>query len=134
MATRTRPRKPGPRGGRDSLGEAQELIYQAWEIPNLKTTWLEKALAISPDCADAFVLLAEAATSPSKTLELYRRGVQAGERALGQQPFAEDVVFSGHILETRPYMRARAWIRPISWDCGEYDEALTHWRDMLRLI
>lgn len=135
MAGRTKPSKPAPRSGRDSLGQAQDLIYQAWEIASLKRriALARKAIAISPDCADAYVLLAEAATTPDKTLELYRKGLQAGERALGKNAFKDEVGSFWGILETRPYMRARAGVAQSLWECGQPDEALAHWRDMLRL-
>src|SRR5712671_1778797 len=108
MAARTKPGKPDPRGGRDLLDDAQDLIYQAWEIPNPKRRMAlaSKALAISPDCADAYVLLAKAANSPADTLELYRKGLAAGERAIGKQSFEDNVGLFWGILETRPYMRA----------------------------
>ena len=135
MAGKPRAEKPGSRGGGDLLGQAQELVYQAWEIPNLKRrlALAKKALAISPDCADAYVLLAEAAISPSETLELYRKGLEAGQRAIGEQAFDNDVGSFWGILETRPYMRARAGLAQSLWQCGHHDDALAHWCDMLRL-
>ena len=90
------------------LEEAQEVIYQALEATGKRRLDLARtALTISPDCADAYVLLAEAATTPAAARRLYEQGVQAGERALGPEAFTAD---SGHfwgIVETRPYMRAR---------------------------
>src|SRR5690606_3453119 len=42
------------------LQQAQELIYEAWNATGRKRIALaKKALKISPDCADAYVLLAE---------------------------------------------------------------------------
>jgi tetratricopeptide (TPR) repeat protein len=135
MAARTRRGKSRPRGGRDLLGQAQDLIYQACETPSLKrrAALAKKALAIFPDCADAYVLLAEAAASPAEALDLCRKGVEAGERAIGKQSFDEDVGHFWGILETRPYMRVRACLAQLLWDCHQPDEALAHWRDMLRL-
>ncbi len=69
----------------------------------------------------------------AKALELYRRGVAAGERALGREAFERDAGHFWGILETRPYMRARAGLADSLWDRGDYDEAIAHWRDMLRL-
>ncbi|MBV8359219.1 MAG: hypothetical protein JO189_14990 [Deltaproteobacteria bacterium] len=133
MTGKSKPGNPSPRSGRDLLGHAQDLIYQAWETPNLKKqiALARKALTISPDCADAYVLLAETATSPAKTLELYRKGFLAGERALGKSTFEHDVGSFWGILETRPYMRARAGLAQSLWECGRHDEALANWRDML---
>jgi hypothetical protein len=72
------------------LAKAQALMYRAFEEPNeQKRLQLAKdALAISPDCADAYVLLAEHATSRKDALRLYGQGVAAGERALGGRSFS----------------------------------------------
>jgi hypothetical protein len=60
MAARTRAEKPGSPGV-DLLGKAQDLIYPS-EVPNLRRrlALAKKALALSPDCSGAYVLLAEA--------------------------------------------------------------------------
>jgi len=92
-----------------SLEKAQNLIWQAFESddPERRCQLAQQALAICPDCADAYVLLAENAASRGEALDLYTRGVAAGERALGAQALQE---YAGHFwgfLQTRPYMRAR---------------------------
>ncbi len=135
MGGKTKAGKPGPRADRDLLGQAQDLIYEAWEYANpmKRAAMARKALKISGDCADAYVLLAEAAAAPAKALELYRKGVEAGERALGKQAFGKEAGHFWGILETRPYMRARAGLAQSLWDHGRHDDALAHWRDMLRL-
>ncbi len=117
------------------MGEAQEVVYQAWETANPKrrAALAQKALAISPDCADAYVILAEAAGPLDKALELYRKGVEAGERALGKEAFKDDVGYFWGLLETRPYMRARAGLAQCLWESGQREEALEHYRDLLRL-
>jgi tetratricopeptide (TPR) repeat protein len=124
-----------PRGGRDLLDQAQELIYQAWEIGDRRQriALARKALNLCADCADAYVLLAEAAITPAKTLELYRQGVEAGVRVLGSAFFVEQRGHFWGLIETRPYMRARAGLADTLWHCGEYDQALMNWNDLLRL-
>jgi hypothetical protein len=94
MAGRTKSKKPGPQKTAEQLlDEAQELIYDAWEMVDRRDTialaW--QALRISPDCADAYVILAESARAPDRALELYRKGLAAGERALGKEAFERDV-------------------------------------------
>ena len=136
MAGRTKSKKPGPpKTAEQLLDEAQELIYDAWEMVDrrdaIARAW--KALRISPDCADAYVILAESAMEPDRALELYGKGVAAGERALGKESFERDVGHFWGMLKTRPYMRARAGLAQALWDHGDYDEAIGHWRDMLRL-
>ncbi len=128
----------GTSGRRDRehmLEQAQDLIYKAWETPNRKRriALAERALGISPDCADAYALLAEEADRLDAALELYQKGVEAGERALGKKIFAEEVGYFWGLLETRPYMRARAGLASCQWEKGQHDEALRHYRDLLRL-
>jgi tetratricopeptide (TPR) repeat protein len=118
------------------LKEAQDLIYDAWEVDDSKrrVALARKALEISPDCADAYVLLAEeTASSLTDALNLYRQGVEAGERALGKDAFEEDVGYFWGVLETRPYMRARAGLAECLWASGKHDEAIEHYKEMLRL-
>jgi tetratricopeptide (TPR) repeat protein len=135
MTGKTKPGKPGPRSGRDLLGQAQETIYDAWEIadPIKRAAMAKKALKLSPDCADAYVILAQAARTPAKALEFYRKGVAAGARALGRQTFEDDAGHFWGLFETRPYMRARARWAQALWEAGQYDEALVGWHDMLEL-
>lgn len=118
-----------------TLEQAQDLMYRAWDAHGAQRVRLaRKALETSPDCADAYVLLAEeTAQTPQEARALYWQGVQAGERAIGPDDFKE---FTGHfwgILETRPYMRARAGFAQVLWFLGEKQQAIDHATDMLRL-
>lgn len=116
------------------LDQAQEVIYQALEATGKRrVTLARKALTLSPDCADAYVLLAEATRDPLEAKAFYEQGVEAGERALGPQPFAEDVGHFWGIMETRPYMRARQGLAEVLWVLGERQDAIGHATDMLRL-
>lgn len=89
--------------------QAQELMFEAWEAPTRKQAiaLARKALRLSPDCADAYNLLAEATTKTYEdALELYRQGMEAGARALGKATFKRDVGYFWGLIKTRPYMRA----------------------------
>ena len=100
----------GGRGSDDPTGPAQAMMYEAWEQTSSRSriALARKALGISPLCADAYVLLAEeAARSPEEARDLYAKGVEAGELALGPEGFAEYEGEFWGFLETRPYMRAR---------------------------
>ncbi len=116
--------------------KAQDVMYQAWDQaePRKRIALANKALTISPLCADAYVLLAEEkAKSAKEALEYYRKGVDAGSRALGTKAFNE---YEGHFwgfLETRPYMRARAGLAATLDALGDVEAAIGHYRDMLRL-
>jgi tetratricopeptide (TPR) repeat protein len=119
-----------------ALDAAQDLMYDAWDAAGkrARVALARKALAISPLCADAYVLLAqETSRSVPEALDLYRKGVEAGELALGKETFEQDVGHFWGLLETRPYMRARSGLAQALWASGERDDAIGHYRDMLRL-
>jgi tetratricopeptide (TPR) repeat protein len=126
----------GERQANDATAKAQQVMYDAWDqtSASARVALARKALAISPLCADAYVLLAEQeAQSAEEALKYYRKGVEAGEQALGPQGFKE---YAGHFwgfLETRPYMRARAGLAAALNLLGEVHSAISHYQDMLRL-
>jgi tetratricopeptide (TPR) repeat protein len=118
------------------LERAQQLMYRAWEETNpaKRLALAHDALSASPDCADAYVLLAEdEAPTVEKAMEYYRQGVEAGERALGHDYFAKSEGHFWSLLETRPYMRARLGLARALWQVQKTGEAITHFREMLRL-
>ncbi len=120
----------------DALAQAQDLMYTAWETPDRRRriSLAEQALRISPLCADAYVLLAEeTAATPEEAIELYRKGMEAGERAVGPAAFRDDVGHCWGLLATRPYMRARSGLAQALWMAGHRDEAIGHYRELLRL-
>ena len=96
----------GERVEETPLDRAQEVMYQAFEAAGAEQVRLaRKALEISPDCADAHVLLAEHAETAEEARKHFEQGVAAGERVLGKQAFEEYVGQFWGVLETRPYMR-----------------------------
>lgn len=119
----------------DAQFAAQELIYDAWETPNRKKRleMARKALKLWPDCADAWILLAQEARTQEGVLKAYQEAVSAGERALVAQAFKNDVGYFWGLVETRPYMRARASLAQTLEHAGRYDEAIVHYQDLLRL-
>jgi tetratricopeptide (TPR) repeat protein len=110
---------PAPRNRRE---EAQELCYDAFQSFGLRrTTFARKALSIDPDCADAYVLLAERSPSREKALEFYLRGVAAGRRAL--EPHAA----------SRPFMRALMGLATTQMGVGDLEPAIATFQELLRL-
>ena len=121
---------------RTPLEEAQAVMYDAWDAqtPKQRIRLARKALSISQDCADAYVLLAEeSARSVEEAKELFEAGVKAGERALGEEAFVEDEGHFWGVTKTRPYMRARAGLAACLWRLDQHAEAIAHYREMLRL-
>ena len=117
-----------------SLERAQELAYDAMEAEGrLRIKRARQALSTSADCADAWVILAEGASTPEIALEHYEQGVAAGVRALGADRFETLAGEFWEQLDTRPYMRARLGLAQTLRSLGRDDEALTHYRELLRL-
>lgn len=119
---------------RTPLEQAQSLIFEALETAGKKRLELaEQALKISPDCADAYVLLAEEkAQSLEEALSLYEDGVKAGQRALGKKVFEEEAGHFWGMVEARPYMRARAGLAQSLWLMGKREEAVSGYLELLK--
>lgn len=118
------------------MEQAQELIYQALTISDQKERIrvVMDSLELCRDCADAYVLLAEeTAETTEEALNWYRRGVEAGERALGAEVFANKVGHFWGVIETRPYMRSCEGLADCLYTLGEHSAAIQHYQDMLRL-
>jgi tetratricopeptide (TPR) repeat protein len=124
------------RSGDAAISGAQTIMYDAWEqtSPAARIARARKALKVSPLCADAYALLAEeSAKSLPEARDLFAKGVEAGELAIGPEKFEE---YRGHFwgfMETRPYMRARAGLANVLAKLGETPAAIGHYRDMLTL-
>jgi tetratricopeptide (TPR) repeat protein len=116
------------------LEEAQNMVYEAYNARGRRQVQLARqALEISPDCADAYTLLAERTPDPDKQLAYYTQAVQAAERTLDPEVFKTQ---SGHfwgIVKTRPYMRARLGLAVCLEQLGRLEEAAEHYRELLRL-
>lgn len=116
------------------LEKAQDLMYRAVEARGRRKIQLaRKALELSPDCADAYVVLAEEAADPETARDLYEQGVAAGKRALGPKIFEEEGGTFWGLVTTRPYMRARLGLAQCLEELGLIDEAIGHYQELLRL-
>lgn len=116
------------------LERAQDLVYRAFEARGRRRTQLaRKALELSTDCADAYVILAEQAADPKTAHGLYAQAVSAGERALGPLTFEEQAGHFWGIVQTRPYMRARFGLARCLEELGQVDDAIGHYQELLRL-
>ncbi len=116
-------------------GRARQLLEEAYQQPSSeeRIELARRALTVDPDCADAYVLLAEHASHRKEVAALYEKAMTAAERTLGPEIFREAAGDFWGILETRPYMRARLGLAHALWTSGRQEEAVNHAWDMLRL-
>lgn len=123
------------KAAQDPLYQAQQLIYDAWETDDyeVRAELAKQALEISKDCADAYTILAEQSTSFTKRIQLLKKALAAGKRAIGKEAFKD---FEGHFwghLETRPFMRAKYQLAETLWEKGDDSEAIKHLLEMIKL-
>ena len=110
-----------------ALVDSMELIYAAWDQLNPAdiVQLARRALEISPDCAEAYLLLADnLAVNIGQVYKYYQKAVAAAERALGAE-FIEQ--YSGQLWQEvvgRPYLRSLAELSRVLWELGRRDEAL----------
>lgn len=115
---------------------AQDMVYDAMDMASGKhrLALAEKAIQIYPHLSDGWIIVAEEkAKTLEERLEYLRKAVDAGEKHLGKSYFAEN---EGHFwldIDSRPYMRAKAYLGQALWDLGFGDEAISHFKDCLRL-
>ena len=120
---------------RNPLAIAQEIVDLAWEAqrPQEQAELARQALTVSPDCADAYVILANQAASRDQTRQLLEEAVAAGQRAIGPKAFETT---AGHFWldhSTRPFMRAKLGLAQCLWESGQRAQAVNHYAEMLQL-
>jgi len=114
--------------------QAEEMaLLAAQEVGRAAIVLARKALALWPDCADAYTTLGEQSGDAEAASGFFEQAVAAGERALGAEAFTEYAGYFWGEHETRPYMRARLALARHLWDVGRKREAVSHYRELLRL-
>ena len=115
-------------------GRSQELVIKAQdETPAKGKKLIEQALELDPDNADAYNYLASLETDVDKSLAFYRQAVEAGERALGEKFMKENKGHFWGLIETRPYMRAKAGVADCLYAKNRMNAAIEVYREMIEL-
>lgn len=116
--------------------KAEELLDPAFDEPSAlrRITLAQRALEIYPGLADAWVILAhDKAKDCCEAIRYFEKAVEMGKKDLGEEFFTEN---SGHfwgMMESRPYMRAKAYLADALAAHDRVDEAITHYEDCLKL-
>ena len=115
-------------------GRSQELVIQAHDVTPAKGKQLIKqALELDPDNADAYNYLASLETDVDKALAVYRQAVEAGERSLGEKFMKENKGHFWGLIETRPYMRAKAGVADCLYAKNRMNAAVEVYQEMIEL-
>ena len=115
-------------------GRSQELVIQAHDVSPAKGKQLIKqALELDPDNADAYNYLASLETDVDKALAVYRQAVEAGERSLGEKFMKKNKGHFWGLIETRPYMRAKAGVADCLYAKNRMNAAVEVYREMIEL-
>jgi hypothetical protein len=119
----------------EMLVEANQLAEQAWEEDevNDRLRLAYRALEISPDCTEAYLVLAYETETPEEAQEWLEKAVQAGERALGQKFIEENKGDLWYWREARPYLRALDGLAENLEALGQVEEALAQYTALLSL-
>jgi tetratricopeptide (TPR) repeat protein len=120
----------------DPKERAQELAYEAMDAGSrdeaLRLT--REALELDPDNVDALLTqLQHSGKDEEEQVTELRAIVAAGERSLGAEFIAEAKGRFWGMVETRPYMRARAELAELLRFLDRHDEAIAEYETILEL-
>ena len=118
----------------DKKGRSQDLVSEAHSLPTSKGKKLVKqALELDPNNVDAYNYLADLERDVDKALKLYKKAVEAAERSLGGEFFKENKGHFWGLIETRPYMRAKAGLAACYYAKEKADKAIEIYEELLEL-
>jgi tetratricopeptide (TPR) repeat protein len=118
----------------DKKGRSQDLVFEAYEQPVSKGKKLVKqALELDPNNADAYNYLASIEKNIEGAIKMFEKAIKAGEKTLGKKFFKEEKGFFWGMIETRPYMRAKAGLADCLYAKNEVDKAIEIYEEMLEL-
>jgi tetratricopeptide (TPR) repeat protein len=115
--------------------QAQDLVYEASETEDVLQAdrLIFEAFSLDPDCVEAYECLAEVAASPMISLMLYKNGMMAARKKLGEKFFEENKGHFWGLHETRPFMRCMVGYADTLYLLGQSDAALDLYFEMLEL-
>ena len=120
----------------EKLDEAQQLMFDAMESKkkSQRIKLANKALDLSPLCADAYLMLAhDLAETDDEHLDLLLSAASAGEGAMELRGYGNRAGEYWGIIETRPYMRALHDLGLAFFRRNEMQEAKEVFQRMLKL-
>ena len=118
----------------DKKGRSQDLVFEAYEQPVTKGKKLIKqALELDPNNADAYNYLASIEKDIDGAIKMFEKAIKAGEKTLGKKFFKEEKGYFWGMIETRPFMRAKAGLADCLYAKKEVGKAIEIYEEMLEL-
>lgn len=127
-----KPRRPSDQ---ELLKQAQKLVKLAGKTDDCgrEVELALQALQLSPDCADAYMILAQHTFHAHDALPFFSEARRAAGKVLGKQAFRKHSGRFWARTETRTYMRASGGLAECYWITGCRGDAVELWREMLKL-
>jgi len=122
--------------GKRRVREAEDLVFDSWEAADRdeEVELLSKAVELDPGNVDAWLgLMRYGPLDGKEEIDFLRRLVDLGEKNLGKKLFREGKGIFWGLLETRPYMRARARLAFRLMEAGRLEESVAEHEGMLEL-
>jgi plasmid stability protein len=116
--------------------EAQELLYDAYAESESedRVRLAKQALQIFPNCADAYVILAEnEASSEKEELKYYAKGVEVGRLMLEPKILEKNPGALWSVTKTRPFLRALSGYALTQWSLGNRQKGIDTANELLEL-
>mgnify|MGYP003116707857 CR=1 FL=1 len=118
----------------DKKGRSEDLVFEAYEHPVSKGKKLVKqALAIDPNNVEAYNYLAGIEKDIDGAIKMFEKAIKVGEKALGKKFFKEEKGYFWGIMQTRPFMRAKAGLADCLYAKNEVDKAIGIYEEMMEL-
>ena len=128
---------PHPQAYRDTLNQARELAIQGLDSEDKATAldFAERALALSPDCAEAYILLgSRKAPTFQEALDCALQAQDAALRAIGGMQYFQQAAGRFHDSpETLSFLRALEAEANIRWLMKDIEGATDAYRKMVLL-
>lgn len=120
----------------DPKSQAEAILSEAYETEDSDKciAIAEEALSIHPNLPDAWSIFAhEKAKNATEAIIYFEKAIEVGKLDLGEEFFQENTGHFWGLTETRPYMRAKAYLADAMVEIENYDEAILQYEDCIKL-
>lgn len=124
-----------PETALDLQGQAQHLVDLASDQEDMEKALdlIEEALALDPDCIEAYIFLGDVEEREHIAVVFYEKGMLIGRRLFGGDFLARHKGHYWYIHETRPYMRSMYQYADCLYFIGRIDEAMAIQEELIEL-